>query len=67
MPVTSVIMTTLSRATGKALIKSYSGYKVVRDMVKRAVDQTNPSLVKSLGKNRIKLDSSFVDLSYCFD
>ena len=67
VPATSVIMTTLSRATGKALIKSHSGYKVVRDMVKRAVDQTNPSLVKSLEKNRVKMDSSFVDLSYCFD
>ena len=36
-------------------------------MVKRAVDQTNPSLVKSLDKNRVKMDSSFVDLSYCYD
>ena len=60
-------MSTLSWATGKALLKSTSGFKAVSEMVSRAVDPTNPSLVKSLGKNRTKLDDSFIDLSYCYD
>ena len=60
-------MTTLSRATGKALLKSASGFKAVREMVSRAVDPTKPTLVKSLRKNRTKLDESFLDLCYSYD
>ena len=36
-------------------------------MVRRAVDPTNPSLVKSLEKNRTKMDNCYIDLSYCYD
>ena len=57
----------MTRACGKAFAKSLSGFKVVEDMVKRAVDVTNPSLVKSLAKNREKLDDSFIDLCYNFE
>ena len=60
-------MTTLSRATAKALHKSHTSFKVVSDMVRRAVDKDNPSLVKSLSKNRSKMDDCFVDLCYCHD
>ena len=60
-------MSTLSRATGKALMKSLSIFNLVKDMVSRAVDKTKPSLVKSLGKNRANMDSAFVELSYCYD
>ena len=60
-------MTTLSRATGKALLKSASGFKAVSEMVSRAVDPTKPTLVKSLKKNRTKLDESFLDLCYSYD
>ena len=56
------MMSTLSRATGKALHKSISSFNVVSDMVKRAVDKNSPSLVKSLARNRAKMDDCFVDL-----
>ena len=61
------MMSTLNRATGKALHKSISSFNVVSDMVKGAVDKNSPSLVKSLAKNRAKMDDCFVDLCYCFD
>ena len=48
-------------------MKSLSGFKVVKDMVLRAVDPTKPSLVKSLTKNREKLDEGFLDLCYNYD
>ena len=60
-------MTTLSRATAKALHKSHTSIKVVSDMVKKAVDKNSPSLVKSLSKNRCKMDDCFVDLCYSHD
>ena len=60
-------MTTLSRAKAKALHKSHTSFKVVSDMVKRAVDKNSPSLVKSLSNNRNKMDDCFVDLCYCHD
>jgi hypothetical protein len=55
-------MTTMSRQFGKNLLKSYNSFCVVKDMVARAVDAVKPSLVKSLSKNRDKLDESFIDL-----
>ena len=60
-------MTTMSRACAKTFMKSLSAFRVVKDMVSRAVDPTKPSLVKSLAKNRVKLDEAFVDLCYCFE
>ena len=60
-------MSTMSRALAKTFMKSLSAFKVVKDMVRRAVDPTKPSLVKSLAKNRIKLDEAFLDLCYCFE
>ena len=60
-------MTTLSRATGEALLKSASGFKAVSEMVSRAVDPTMPTLVNSLKKNRTKLDESFWYLCYSYD
>ena len=49
----------LSRQTGKNLIKSVGLYENVEALVKRAVDKDKPSLVKSLSKNREKLDEAF--------
>ena len=60
-------MSTLSRATGKALLTSESNFLAVSRMVEKAVDKENPSLVKSLSKNRDKMDESFLDLSCCYD
>ena len=34
------------------------------EMVQRAVDPVNPTLVKSHAKNRIKLEGTFADLSH---
>ena len=58
----SIIMTTMSRQCGKNLLKSYNSFCVVKDMVARAVDAVKPSLVKSLSRNRDKLDENFIDL-----
>ena len=57
----------MSRACAKSFMKSLSGFNVVKDMVLRAVDPTKPSLVKSLTKNRKKLDEGFLDLCYNYD
>ena len=47
----------LSRQAGKNLIKSVGVYENVEAMVKRAVEKI--PLVKSLTKNRDKLDEAF--------
>ena len=60
------IMTTMNRQCGKNLLKNYNSFCVVKDMVARAVDITKPTLVKSLSKNRDKLDESFMELSLSF-
>ena len=60
-------MTTLSRATGKALVKSAVTFQVIKKMVKKAVDQDSTSLVKSLAKNREKMDAQFIDLCVCYE
>ena len=60
-------MSTLSRATGKALLTSESNFLAVTRMVEKSVDKENPSLVKSLSKNRAKMDESFLDLNCCYD
>ena len=36
-------------------------------MVKRAVDLTNPTLVKSLAKNRDKMDEGFMELCFNYE
>ena len=56
-------MSTLSRATAKAFLKSLNLYETQLEMVERAIDPVRPSLVKSHAKNRVKLESTFVDLS----
>ena len=52
----------LSRQAGKNLIKSIGVFENVEHMVKRAVDDDRPTLVKSLSKNREKLDEAFQNL-----
>ena len=54
----------VTRNASKELLKSLSQYKIYRDMVNNAVDPENPTLVKSLGKNRDKLDTAFADLTF---
>ena len=56
-------MSTLSRATAKAFLKSLNLYETQKEMVEKAVDPVKPTLVKSHARNRIKLESSFTDLS----
>ena len=54
----------VTRNASKELLKSLSQYKIYRDMVNNAVDPEKPTLVKSLGKNRDKLDTAFADLTF---
>ena len=56
-------MSTLNRATAKAFLKSLNLYETQLEMVERAIDPVKPTLVKSHAKNRVKLESTFVDLS----
>ena len=55
-------MTTLSRALGKAMLKSLSNYETVFDLVTKASDADKPVLSKSHSKFRDKLDDQFVTL-----
>lgn len=57
-------MSTMSRALAKAFLKSLNHYENQKEMVSRAVDPTNPTLVKSHAKNRIKLEEAFSEASY---
>ena len=55
---------TLNRATARTFFKSLDKYESIRELVQRAVDPTNPSLVRSHGKNRAKLDDSYLELMH---
>ena len=52
----------LSRQTAKQLERSVGVFENVDFMVSKAVSKDNPTLVKSLPKNRIKLDEAFENL-----
>ena len=52
----------LSRQTGKKLVNSVGVYENVECMIKRSVDKENPTLLKSLPKNREKLDEAFQEV-----
>ena len=54
----------VTRAASKELLKSLSQFKIYRDMVNNAVDPEKPTLVKSLGKNRDRLDCAVADLKF---
>ena len=53
-------MTTLTRASGKAMLKSLSIYEAVFDLVSKASDPVKPILPKSHSKFRDRLDDQFV-------
>ena len=55
---------TLNRITAKTFFKSLDKYESIKELVERAVDPTNPSLVKSHVKNRAKLDDSYLELMH---
>ena len=57
-------MSTMSRALAKTFLKSLNHYENQKDMVRRAVDPTKPTLVKSHAKNRVKLEEAYSELSY---
>ena len=48
------------------LIQSHSNFVSLAEMVAKACDPVSPSLVKSLAKNRDKLDKAYQDLFYDF-
>ena len=58
-------MSTLSRALGKAMVKSLDTYKVFFDQLSRCVDPVKPAMPRSHKAIREKLDNSFVN--FCTD
>ena len=54
------------RNTEKKLLQSHSMFESLAEMVSKACDPTNPSLVKSLGKNRDKLDVAYQEMYHDF-
>ena len=58
-----MIMSTLTKASGKVMLKSLDTYRVFFDQVTKCTDPTKPSLTKSHPKIREKLDTSFLNLS----
>ena len=55
-------MTTLTRALGKAMLKSLSNYETMFDLVSKASDADKPVLAKSHSKFRDNLDEHYVNL-----
>ena len=55
-------MSTLSRALGKAMVKSLDTYKVYFDQLTRCVDPVKPAMPKSHKNIRERLDNSFVNV-----
>ena len=53
---------TLNRQTAKTFLKSLDNYESIKELVLRAVDPENPTLLKSHAKNRDKLDEAYFDL-----
>ena len=47
------------RNTEKKLLQSHALFESLAEMVNRACDPLNPSLVKSLQKNRVKIDDAY--------
>ena len=54
------------RNTEKKLLQSHSMFESLSEMVSKACDPVKPSLVKSLAKNREKLDQSYQELYHDF-
>ena len=52
----------LNRQAAKTFLKSLDTYDSIKEMVLRAVDPENPSLIKGHVKNRDKLDEAYLDL-----
>ena len=55
-------MTTLTRALGKTLLKSISGYESTFGLVEKASDPVKPSLQKSHARFRAKLEESYTQV-----
>ena len=56
----------LNRQTAKTFFKSLDKYESIQKMVVRAVDPVKPSLVKTHAKNRVKLDDTFIEISWFY-
>ena len=56
----------MNRQCAKNLLKSLDKYDSIKTLVKKAVDPTRPSLVKSHPKNRANLDEAFSELFHSF-
>ena len=52
----------MNKASAKTFLKSLNNFKVLTEMVKKAVDPVKPTLVRTHPKNRENLDEMFLDL-----
>ena len=52
----------MNRMSAKNFLKTMDKYEALVKMVERAVQPSNPSLVKGLQKNKEKLDDAFLDM-----
>ena len=53
---------TMNKASAKTFLKTLNSFRVLSEMVKKAVDPTKPTLVRTHPKNRENLDEMFLDL-----
>ena len=61
--VSATLMTTLSRALAKAMLKSLAAYDTVYSLVSKSVDPQKQRSVKTLRKWRDALDEKFIEFS----
>ena len=53
---------TMNKASAKTFLKTLNSFKVLTEMVKKALDPVKPTLVKTHPKNRDNLDEMFLEL-----
>ena len=52
----------MNKASAKTFLKTLNSFKVLTEMVKKALDPVKPTLVKTHPKNRDNLDEMFLEL-----
>ena len=54
----------MTRGTEKKLVQTFSKFETIAKLVTKACDPVNPTLEKSLAKNRDNLDQVFIELCH---
>ena len=54
----------MNKASAKTFLKTLSSFKILSEMVKKAVNPTSPTLVKTHPKNRENMDVAFLELCH---